>query len=93
MAGLPLEDRDDWAYTLPYRSRTQLWNTVVRGDPRPLCHKGCGNMSGDGRMRDANAQTRPPYGREQMICKREELHKEAEALISEISASMRTRNY
>ena len=89
MAELPLEDRDDWASTLPYRSRTQLWNTVVRGDPRPLCHKGCGNMSGDGRMRDETAKTRPPYGREDMIFKREELHTVPKTLSQEMLPNYR----
>ena len=92
MAGLPLEDRDDWAYTLPYISRTQLWNNVVRGAPRPLCHRGCGNMSGDGRNHKETSEISQIFVRGRGILKMVELHKVSATLISETCTSINNLN-
>ncbi|MFM7984912.1 MAG: hypothetical protein ACKPKO_36885 [Candidatus Fonsibacter sp.] len=84
MTDLPFVYVDYCKYGMPYRKRTRLWNKVNCWTLRPLCQKGCNNMSDDGRRHKDTAQSRPPDGREGRRFRREELYKVPESLISEI---------
>ncbi|MFM7987525.1 MAG: hypothetical protein ACKPKO_50250 [Candidatus Fonsibacter sp.] len=92
MTDLPFADIDYCKYGMPYRKRTRLWNNVECWAPRPLCQKGCGNMSDDGRRHKETAQRRPPDGRKLRRFKRKELYKVPESLISEKFTSIITHN-
>ena len=53
MKGRIFKDIDYCKYGMPYRKRTRLWNNVTQWEPRPLCHKECGNTVGNRHLETA----------------------------------------
>ena len=83
MWGLPFDDIDYCKYGMPYRKRTRIWNNVFTWEPRPLCNKDCGNMSGNKHV--AVAQIMPSGKKETWVdrphFKPEDLYRVPEELV------------